>query len=355
MWGLINAFLKALVKGAVKGAAKEGIKGAAKTGITSALKAAGKEAIKSSGLMSLKDAFSAVGTMGQKIGAAAKTAGSALMSRGGGGGGGGAAGSTPSPQTGTGMGSGIPDANMLSNVVNSPDKMRDLGLSGTDPLTPYSVQTGQVPQNQSIIAGGVKTEMPTNVTAIPDRYKSAMLAGSRAGAIGGDMNQQALNARAPSRGSILAGLKEGALGMPNVNQYSSPWYYAGQTIPEIVRSRLGATTAPEATRQYQSQQQAQRSEARENLSDEITTQKLSNLKEENKRDQAFRKDLGQAMKFLGRKGGLSEDQKVLLYQQVAQEYPEYSAQIKRIFFPNQSNDFNDLLNRMMGNYFSGAY
>jgi len=122
---------------------------------------------------------------------------------------------------------------------------------------------------------------------------------------------------------VFAGLKEGFLGIPSTAGEPQPSergrqtaYYAGKLIPDIIRSRMGVSTTGEEARQQQM------------LGKKVTPE--------------YKKDLQEAVTRLSNPN-LSEADKIMIYQQLVTVYPERSAEIKRIFFPQSGDNYDDLL------------
>lgn len=126
---------------------------------------------------------------------------------------------------------------------------------------------------------------------------------------------------------VFAGLKEGFLGMPSTAGEPQPSeqgrqtaYYMGKLIPDIIRSKMGVSTTGEEARQQQ-------------MLEAYGTKRIT---------PEYKKDLQEATIRLSNPN-LSETDKVMIYQQLVTVYPERSAEIKRIIFPQSQDNFDDLL------------
>ena len=126
---------------------------------------------------------------------------------------------------------------------------------------------------------------------------------------------------------VFAGIKEGLLGMPSTAGEPQPSekgrqtaYYAGKLIPDIIRSRMGVSTTGQEARQQQMLEAT--------IGKKVTPE--------------YKKDLQEAVTRLSNPE-LSETDKIMIYQQLVTVYPERSAEIKRIFFPQSGDNFDDLL------------
>ena len=157
---------------------------------------------------------------------------------------------------------------------------------------------------------------------IPSQYQGMV---NRLPIQGQPMQQPQQPAQQPLTPGAFAGLKEGILGMPSTGMGANytgqegrqTAYYAGKMIPDIFRSRLGVNTTGEEAIQQQRM--------------ESTGGKKSTPE--------YKADLEQSITRLPQ---LDEKGKILLYQKLAVQYPERSAELKRIFFP-QSQDNNEAL------------
>lgn len=188
--------------------------------------------------------------------------------------------------------------------------------SSTPSTQPPSWQAPQIPPSYSPLASSLQAPQSMGSTinrpSIPSQYLN--------------IGQQSPQAQPTSRGSFLGGLKEGFLGMPQTGE-SVP-YYAGKLIPDIVRSKMGVSTAGEEAR----------------------SKKLLQAYGLKEYTPEFKTDLQYSLKRLPT---LNEDQKVLLYQQMAAEYPDKTNELKRIFFP-QSQEI-DILKQLIASEFSSGY
>jgi len=199
-------------------------------------------------------------------------------------------------------------AEALGGSVENLTQKPSVPITPESSIQPPSWQTPQIPQQYSPMAQSMQRPMPQsmgpqiNQPAIPPQYANMGMPGTLPQA-------QATE----SRGSFLGGLKEGFLGMPQTGE-SVP-YYMGKLIPDIMRSKMGVSTAGE----------------------EAKSQKLMQAYGLKEYSPEFRVDIAQALQDL-QNPNLTEEKKILLYQRLAVEYPDRTNELKRIFFPQSTTN-----------------
>lgn len=183
----------------------------------------------------------------------------------------------------------------------------------------------------SVIGGQGEVDPGYGMQSPQSRIPPAYLQMAQAGQTPQLPNQQVQSTQGMYPGA-LAGLKEGFLGMPSSAMGREPGateqgrqtaYYAGKLIPDIIRSKLGVNTAGEEARQQQ-------------LLESYGGKKIT---------PEYQSDLNSAVGTMKAKG-LSEEEKIFMFQKLAAKYPARSSEIRRIFFP-QSQDNNEALLAMI--------
>jgi len=171
--------------------------------------------------------------------------------------------------------------------------------------------------------------MQPGSTRIPPAYLQMAQAGQQP-----QLPQQA--GQSPDVGAIR-GFIDALTGQPQpgglsaARQGRKTAYYAGGLIPKIVMSKLGQPSPAEETSRQQ----------------QIETSKTKKATPE------YKKDLQEATIRLSNPN-LSEADKIMIYQQLVTVYPERSAEIKRIIFPQSSDNFSDLLQGIIAGYGGGV-
>lgn len=184
-------------------------------------------------------------------------------------------------------------------------------------INPQTQQVMRVPMGTSQMLPKTPQEysnFPPTTPTIPPAYLQMAQAGQQL--------PQELTQPTGRYPGVFAGLKEGFLGMPSTAGEPQPSergrqtaYYAGKLIPDIIRSRMGVSTTGEEARQQQ-------------MLEAYGAKKIT---------PEYKKDLQEAVTRLPT---LDESQKTYLYQQLAIQYPERSAELKRIFFPQSQDDLS---------------
>jgi hypothetical protein len=200
-------------------------------------------------------------------------------------------------------------------------------------INPQTQQVMRVPMGTSQLLPKTPQEYsnfpPTTPTIIPQQYLNMAQAGQQP-----QLPQQA--GQSPDVGAIR-GFIDALTGQPQpgglsaARQGRKTAYYAGGLIPKIVMSKLGQPSPAEETSRQQ----------------QIETSKTKEATPE------YKKDLQEATIRLSNPN-LSETDKTMIYQQLVSVYPERSAEIKRIFFPQSSDNFSDLLQGIIAGYGGGV-
>jgi len=118
-------------------------------------------------------------------------------------------------------------------------------------------------------------------------------------------------------------------GLMDVSQGRRTAYYTGELIPKIIMSKLGQPSPAEATAQQQqieSSEQLQRTRKEQ----EITPEYMDSLK-----------------KAMERLPKLDENGKLLLYQELVSRYPQRSAELKRMIFPQSQDTWAETLGNII--------
>jgi hypothetical protein len=216
--------------------------------------------------------------------------------------------------------------NAFSGMLSKSDKTAEAGSMGKTSITPTSNIASQqqppiipsqyqdfvrqpsmqyAPGPEGSVLGGQGETMPgygmqTPQSRIPPQYLNMAQAGQQ---------PQTTN-KYPG---VLAGLKEGFLGMPSSAMDREPGI-----------GELGVNTTGEEARQQQ-------------MLEAYGNKKVT---------PEYKKDLQEATTRLANPN-LSETDKVMIYQQLVTVYPERSAEIRRIFFPQSQDNSSDLLSQLI--------
>ena len=181
-------------------------------------------------------------------------------------------------------------------------------------INPQTQQLMRVPMGTSQMLPKTPQEysnFPPTTPTIPSQYLNIM-----------SQQQPRTIEQQPPRGiaGFLQSMGYGALGKP-IDMEQRGWEaYAGKLFPDFMRSRMKMPTETEVA-----MQQVQR--------EAISGKKPS---------PEYKKDLQEAINRLA-DPKLSEVDKIMIYQQLVTVYPERSAEIKRIIFPQSSDNYDDLL------------